>query len=269
MPEVLNSSAIMTDLQTYTICRDEKQLLIFDKIDSTNQRAWHEALKGAGEGVTILAEQQTKGRGRLGRKWHSPKGRGIYCSIILRPKINTDKIFLLTTLGALGVCDAIDIATGLDAKIKFPNDVVIEDKKVAGILVETKFIGAVLDVAILGIGVNVNWVRNDVPKDLRDIASALSIFLQKEVPINFFARKLIENVDKWYQELLNENIDKFKQEYERLSIVFRKNIKVIEAGKEYDGFVEDVDPIEGLSLRTPDGYVVQVRGEFIEKLRII
>ncbi|MDW8350582.1 MAG: biotin--[acetyl-CoA-carboxylase] ligase [Anaerolineae bacterium] len=141
-------------------------------------RAWAE--RGAVEGLVILADEQTAGRGRVGRAWYSPPGQSLYLSVLLRPALPPRRIGWLTMLGALAVCE---MAAGrgdaelsaLDARfrLKWPNDVLLDGKKVAGVLVEASLTGDCLDYAVLGIGLNVNTRFDDAPEDVRRRATSL------------------------------------------------------------------------------------------------
>ena len=146
-----------------------REILFFPEVDSTNTKAREHSLKGAGEGVVILAESQSKGKGRLGRQWQSPPGVNLYASIILRPSISPAVAQQITLLAGMAGANALARATGLDARIKWPNDIFVHGKKVAGILSEMEAEGLRTRFIVLGVGVNVNWEKEDVPPEIREI----------------------------------------------------------------------------------------------------
>ncbi|MCS6847309.1 MAG: biotin--[acetyl-CoA-carboxylase] ligase [Anaerolineae bacterium] len=155
----------------------------FPTIPSTMDVCRAFAEQGADEGLVVLADAQTAGRGRAGRTWYSPHGQSLYLSILLRPDLHPRRIGWLTMLGALAVTDAISQFSILNSrfKLKWPNDVLLNGKKVAGVLVESSFTGDRLDYAVLGIGLNVNTRFDDAPEDVRLRATSLCEALGQEV----------------------------------------------------------------------------------------
>lgn len=151
----------------------------FDEIASTNTEALEWANAEAPDGSLVVANHQTGGRGRWGRSWFSLPGKLVQFSMIVRPQLELDRHGLLT--GGLGVAcaDAIALLTGLPTKVKWPNDVVVDDRKIAGLLVETQTIGDRITAAICGIGVNVSLVEGDLPEELRTRASSIAIELER------------------------------------------------------------------------------------------
>ena len=144
----------------------------YKSIGSTNEVARRLAEAGAPEGAIVIAEKQTRGRGRLGRTWHSVSGQGLYFSLILRPKTDFSRLPALSMVAALSICRAIE-KYGLKAEIKWPNDCLLDGKKVAGILVELSAELDRVDYAIMGIGINVNHRADDFPSSLRSTATSL------------------------------------------------------------------------------------------------
>jgi BirA family biotin operon repressor/biotin-[acetyl-CoA-carboxylase] ligase len=149
----------------------------YDEIDSTNTLALRLADERSPEGTLVLAERQTSGRGRLGRRWESSFGVGIWCSLILRPDIPQTLQWQVTATAAVGTARAIRRETGLDARLKWPNDILIDGKKTCGILTEVRAVRGRIIAAIVGIGVNVNHVVEDFPEELRQTATSLRIAL--------------------------------------------------------------------------------------------
>lgn len=193
-----NAQAIEKQLNTKYIGR---QIAYFDEITSTNDYAKEWAKEGAREGTLVVAETQMNGRGRLGRNWHSPKGTGIWMSLVLRPQLEIHQIPQLTLIAGLSMCEAIRGATGLEAGIKWPNDIVVEGKKVCGILAEAGLQGGTLNYVVVGVGVNVNTevFSEDLP-----YASSLRLLGDKEYDrvhvLVAFAKYFEEYYEAWRQE---------------------------------------------------------------------
>ncbi len=152
----------------------------FDEIGSTNTHAMEWARAGAPEGAIVVTNHQTQGRGRWSRSWISAPGALLQFSLVLRPRLALDRLGLVTTALGVACAEAIELTTGLGCTIKWPNDVRVSGKKVAGILVETHLVGPALDVAVAGVGVNVGWSRSEIPDDLRDVATSLAAELGPE-----------------------------------------------------------------------------------------
>ncbi len=148
-----------------------RPFLLFDSVDSTNSEAKRRADEGAEEGLLILSEEQTAGRGRRGRAWTSAKGEGICMSLLLRPNISPDRASQLTLVMGLAVCDALREACGLEAQIKWPNDIVCDGKKVCGILTEMSAAAERIRYVVIGVGINVDTDR--FPDDLARLATSI------------------------------------------------------------------------------------------------
>src|SRR3989338_3639134 len=174
-PDRLFSFEVKTGLQTKFIGR---KIYYYESLGSTMDMALPLGIKGEPEGAIVLAEAQTKGRGRLGRQWVSPKYKGIYASIILRPKISPQAAPILTLLSAVSICEAIKEITQIEAQIKWPNDILINNKKLGGILTELNAEMDEVRFVVIGIGLNVN---ND-KKNL--VSGATSLKEQKKENVN-------------------------------------------------------------------------------------
>lgn len=151
-------------------------IIRYDVLDSTNTKAKELAVNGALEGTVVVADQQRSGRGRLGRIWQSPAGKGLWFTLILRPSISPEFGAQVTLLAAVAVVDALERVIGISAKIKWPNDIIVGKKKLCGILSELVLSEEEIDYVIVGIGLNVNFGYDDFSRDLAECAS--SVFLQ-------------------------------------------------------------------------------------------
>jgi BirA family transcriptional regulator, biotin operon repressor / biotin---[acetyl-CoA-carboxylase] ligase len=163
---------------------------------STNDLAKKLAEEGADEGTVVVAEKQTKGRGTKGRSWQSATGKGLYASVVLRPK--QKDISLLPLMAGVACAEAVRRAAGLEVGLKWPNDIVWRKKKLGGILCESSFLGDAVVYAVLGLGLNVNQKRSDFPEDLRPIATSLRLALKKEADRDALERILWQALDRWY-----------------------------------------------------------------------
>ncbi len=247
----MTPEAVLSRLRTRVVGR---RIHCVETCASTNDLAWKAALEGAPDGTVIFAEEQTRGRGRLGRVWSAPRGKALLCSIVLRPELEAERVPLMTALGALAAADA----TGDEARIRFPNDVMLEGRKVAGVLVEARFISSRPDLFIVGIGLNVNAHPPGM-----DAAS-----LGPEVPRASVARALLEAADDWYARL-GGNLRDYRKAWRERSAVLRRRVRVRVDGRAVSGVVEEIDPLDGLVLRLDSGHLRDVRGEHVEHLEVL
>jgi len=189
-----------------------REILFFEQIDSTNIEARARALQGAPEGMVILAEAQSQGKGRLGRSWISPAGINLYLSVILRPAMALERVPMITLMAGIASAKALKRVTGLEVKIKWPNDLLIQGKKVAGILTEAEPGNQFI---ILGIGVNVNWPRAEMPLELQ--ATATSLLAEKGVKFSraLIGQELCAQIEQEYLLFLQEGVSKrMREEWE-------------------------------------------------------
>jgi BirA family biotin operon repressor/biotin-[acetyl-CoA-carboxylase] ligase len=175
-----------------------QEIHYFPTVTSTNDVAKELATKGAREGTVVIAETQSRGRGRLGRKWVSPKG-GLWFSIILRPEMNPKDALKLTLMASAVVAKVIKDMFKLKTEIKHPNDVVINGKKVCGILTEIRTKGDMLDFVVIGIGINANINLDSFPKYLRKSLTSLKEELKEDVDRERFLHTLLEELEEWYK----------------------------------------------------------------------
>ncbi len=232
------------------------EILFFPEVDSTNQRARDYSLEGAREGLVILAESQSKGKGRLGRPWQSPRGVNLYASIILRPPFPPAGAQQITLLAGVAGANALARATGLDACIKWPNDIFIHGKKVAGILSEMEAAGTETRFIILGLGVNVNWRKEDIPPDLQETATSLRAEAGKEFSRAKVAAELFEELEKEYALFLKERFSpRLRDEWNRLSWINQKWATLTVMDKKYEGRVLGLDTDGALLLVNQEGKI--------------
>lgn len=159
-----------------TGCRLGNRILCLDRIDSTNTECKRQAMAGAPEGLAVIAEEQTAGRGRAGRSFQSPRDGGLYLSVLMRPRLALSQVSDMTAWVAVAVCDAVEAVCGLRPQIKWTNDLILNGKKLCGVLTElglTRDNG--LDYLVTGIGINVNQQETDFEGEVREIATSLAI----------------------------------------------------------------------------------------------
>lgn len=216
---------------------------VYHQIGSTNTEAKQQALNGAPHGTIILAEEQTQGRGRLGRKFYSPKGTGIYMSLILRPQLHLNQAIQVTTTVAVAICRVIEHLTNQKPQIKWVNDIYLGKQKICGILTEavTDFESGQVEFIILGIGLNVH--TSDFPTELQEIAGSLN---PNDVTRNEICACLLNELFPLFKNLADPQL---LEEYKSRSNVLGKWITFMKNQKIYEAFAEDIDEQGGLIVR--------------------
>ncbi|WP_439645319.1 biotin--[acetyl-CoA-carboxylase] ligase [Geotalea toluenoxydans] len=198
-PERLVAEEIAAGLPTKRI---GKRIICLEETDSTNNVTFRLAEEGTAEGTVVIADAQTRGKGRLGRSWASPKGVNLYCSVVLRPSMPPVAASQLTFLSVVAVARAIELSTSLKAWIKWPNDILINGRKIAGLLNEMSAETEKVNFVVLGIGININMRQEQFPTDLRHPASSLYIESGAELDRNRFIRTLLKELDDLYDVYL-------------------------------------------------------------------
>ena len=232
----------------------------FEEIDSTNKNAKDLALAGAEHGVLVTADVQQAGIGRRGRTWLSEKGTGIYMSMVLRPEIDTEKASTLTLVAAMAVQKAIEEMCGLNAqpKIKWPNDIVLNKKKICGILTELSLRGTDIDFVIVGIGINVN--NQTFAEEIAQTASSLSLELGKEIDREMLISKVWKHFAVYYDLFLESgDLSLFKNEYEQSLVNKEQEVNVLDPLGEYTVIAKGITNT-GSEKRYVSSGEVSVRG---------
>jgi BirA family biotin operon repressor/biotin-[acetyl-CoA-carboxylase] ligase len=223
----------------------EQRIHYFPEIDSTMDAARELAKEGAEEGTIVIAEVQTRGRGRLSREWLSPEG-GIYFTVILRPRISPAYAPRINLMAAVAVAATIRKLFGLKAELKWPNDVLVAGKKVCGILAEMDAEMDVVNFVNVGIGINAN---TPVPK-FNKTATSLSDELGRQVSRREFLRALLTEMDKRQARLMKSEL---LQEWRNLSGTLNKRVSITSLGEEVTGQAVDIDATGALLLKSKDG----------------
>ncbi len=225
-----------------------KVIYFYEEVKSTNAKAMELALAGEEDGTVILAERQTGGRGRLDRTWSSPEG-GLYLSIILRPGIPPEGLVSLPLAMGVGVCTALR-KWGLDAWLKWPNDVLVNEKKISGILMESK---SSSDVVIVGIGINLNTELDDLEPELRERCVSAWSELGKKCDYYKALADLLTELDRVYEDYLEQGFKGLRGQWLSLASTIHRRVRVEMASGEVTGTAEDIDKEGGLLLRDGRG----------------
>lgn len=224
-----------------------QQIFYFDKLDSTNNYSKRIAAEGAADGTVVIAGSQGSGRGRLGKEWHSPYDNGIYMSIILKPELLPVNIQIITLAASVAVAEAILKVTGIKTGIKWPNDILVSDKKLCGILTEMVSENGMTGFLVVGIGINVSEGRYVIPAELIDKATYIQadrFTLVKEV---------LFEMDLIYKKILagsyNDIIDKCKE----YSVTIGREVRIISEMEEFPCTAVDITYDGMLVVVCPDG----------------
>jgi BirA family biotin operon repressor/biotin-[acetyl-CoA-carboxylase] ligase len=231
-----------------------RDILFFPEIDSTNREARDRAREGAREGTVVLADFQSRGRGRLGRAWESPSGANVYLSVIIRPPIPPPAAPQITLLAGVSAARALSHVSGLECRIKWPNDIFLRGKKLAGILAEMEGEGSETRFIILGIGVNVNWRKEDFPPELRETATSLQAETGKEVSRAAAAAGILQELEAEYIAFLREGFSaRLRGDWNRLSWVNGRQVTLQSPGGTISGRALGLDTDGALLLLDGEG----------------
>jgi len=263
-PDLLTPSEIKPLLKTKRL---GKVIHYFRSIGSTNAEAYRLALRGASEGEVVIAESQEKGRGRLGRNWFSPPLLNLYLSVILRPPIPPHQASLMTLMAAVATAQGIEEFSGLHPVIKWPNDILVKNRKVAGLLNEIHSETDRIHFLILGIGVNLNMDGRMFSKEIRDVATSLKMEMGKAISRKDFVRRLLEILEKWYEVFLKEGGKAILEAWKERAQIRGKQVKVSSFGETLVGRAIDVDSEGRLILETETGEQRRVVAGDVEYLK--
>ncbi|HKN00194.1 MAG TPA: biotin--[acetyl-CoA-carboxylase] ligase [Candidatus Binataceae bacterium] len=225
----------------------------FDELNSTQETARELAADGAPQGTVVIAEQQTAGRGRMGRSWHSPAGVNLYCTIILRPPIPIAEVPRLSLMAGVAAAQAMEReAPGL-VSLKWPNDVWLRGRKAGGIIAEAVTDSSQhLDCVLLGIGININLAAHDIPPELRDKATSLRVVVGHPCDRIGIADSLFSLLDYSYMEIIRRGFEAVRPEWERLSALTGKRVTVVDGARRESGIVRGIDFDGALVLEVGD-----------------
>lgn len=257
-PDIMNENELKSIMNTKWA---GQELVYFDSIDSTNTKAKELAEEGYPNGTLVVADNQMAGKGRRGRTWESPSGTGIFMTLMLKPDINPNNASMLTLVAALAVAKAISDITGEQALIKWPNDIVINGKKICGILTEMSAQFDYINHIVIGIGINVH--NKDFPEEIKETASSLMIESGGQ---HFRRAEIIEKIMEYFEEyyeiyLETEDLSALVKEYNSLLVNMHKNVKVLDPKEPFEGKAMGITPRGELIVDTWESRKLVSSGE--------
>ncbi len=255
-PDLLHSDDLAS--RTVGVRVVGRDIQIFQETGSTNDIVERLARDGVREGVVVFAESQTRGRGRLGRKWVSPAGLGLWFSVLLRPQLPVNAMTQITLMAATAVARAIRVQTGLVPQIKWPNDILINGRKVVGILTELSAEMDQVRYVIVGIGVDVNVLN--FPPELLEIATSLSLAAGRSFVRAEIAAALLRELDRDYTRIQDGDFAVLAEEWERQCVTLGQRVQIHLGDRQLSGRAEALDADGALLLRTDFGRLERIIG---------
>lgn len=263
-PDILSPAEIKPFLKTKWL---GKTIHYFHSLDSTNTKAYELAVRGAEEGEVVIAESQNRGKGRLGRVWFSPPYVNLYLSIILRPKIPPHQASLITLLAAVATAKAIERCAELKPLIKWPNDLLLGGRKIAGLLNEIQSETDRIHFVILGIGVNLNLDEETFPKEIRSLATSIKRETGQSISRKEFLTMLLQQLEEGYDRFLKEGGDPVLKAWKERAQLEGKTVKVTSFGETLSGTAVDIDSDGALLLKMEDGHQKRIVAGDIEYIK--
>ncbi len=255
-PDLLLPEEIYPLLRTVSLGR---KIIHRESLGSTTNLAKEIATEQK-EGTVVVAEEQTGGRGRLGRRWHSPRG-GLWFSIILKPELRPDRAYQLTQVAAVAVVKAINEVTSLDAGVKWPNDIIIKGRKVCGILTEMKAEADIINYIILSLGFNVNAGKGKKPKELQNKMTFLSDEYGGPLSRKLLLAAILKEIEEGYREFLRDGFRATVDDCRKFSVILGREVRISQMGKTFQGKATHITDEGVLLIETPRGKVEVVSGD--------
>lgn len=230
-----------------------KQVFFYKKTTSTMEVAKQLILENPNlDNFLVISEIQTSGKGRIQRKWFSPQG-GLYFSVVIKPKISPQEIFLLNYIFSLSVVEVLNQHYSIEATTKWPNDIIVENKKICGILIESDIEIDKVNWCIIGTGININIEKNFFSKHYLEATSVCEI-LKRKIDLTEFLILLFEKINNWYNTFNNKNYDKIISEWKKFSSTIGKKVKIITFNQTIKATAIDISPKTGsLLIKTSHG----------------
>ncbi|MFH0932816.1 MAG: biotin--[acetyl-CoA-carboxylase] ligase [Nitrospirota bacterium] len=244
-----------------------RKIFFYETIDSTNTVATGLAEKGEVEGAVVISDCQNKGRGRLGRHWVSPPGANIYMSVLLRPDIELRNATLLTIMAAVACTVALRRVTDLTVTIKWPNDLIVSDKKLGGILTEMRITRKKIEYAITGIGINVNMDSDVLPDAIKEVATSAKMETGKLHSRTEIITEILNEINHWYSILKEKRRRELLTQWKQLTSTLGRKVKIILGKETLTGLAESIDDEGMLILRLPSGALRVIRDGDLTILR--
>ncbi|MFR7752286.1 MAG: biotin--[acetyl-CoA-carboxylase] ligase [Agathobacter rectalis] len=257
-PDLMTEAEIKSLMHTEWVA---KEVLYFDTIDSTNTKAQELAEKGYPSGTLVVADKQESGKGRRGRSWVSPSGTGIFMTLMIKPDINPNNASMLTLVAALAVAKAITSVTGEEALIKWPNDIVVNGKKVCGILTEMNAQFDYINNIVVGVGINVH--NESFPEEISQMASSLMIEAGGK---RFHRAQIIAETMLYFEQyydtfLKTQDLSALVREYDELLVNRNKSVRVLDPKEPFDGKAMGITPKGELIVDTWESRKLVSSGE--------
>lgn len=248
-PDVLSKAEIESLVTTRWAGR---QVVYYDETDSTNNQAKAAGEKGEVHGTLFVADRQTAGKGRRGRGWESPSGNSVSMTILLRPEIPPVKAPMLTLVMALAVADGIRDALGVDAGIKWPNDIVLNKKKICGILTEMSTEIDYINYVVIGVGINVN--QETFPDEIKETATSLKVEAGKPVKRAGVIATVMERFEQYYEQFVQrEDLSGIREAYEACLVNRDRDVRVLDPAGAYEAHAKGINDTGELIVVLPDG----------------
>ena len=241
----------------------------YAELESTNDEAHRLADDGALHGEVVIADVQTKGRGRRGRTWVSPKGKAVTMSIVLRPSLPPARAPEITLVAAVAVCEAARELGAASARIKWPNDIECRGRKLAGVLTELRAETDRVRHAVLGLGFNVSMEMHDFPQELRAAATSLLVETGERTPRPVVCARLLEHLEEWLSLHETEGFGPVRDRWRELSSTLGRTVRVTGEGDPVEGTAADLDEDGALILRATSGQLVRVVAGDVEHCRVL
>jgi len=225
---------------------------------STNSVCWELAARCESEGTVVIADEQTGGRGRSGRSWHSPPGLGVWASILLAPGVPPGRVAPLSIVTAISAAEALGDSTGVRAGIKWPNDIVAGGRKLGGVLVESgETVGDPIETAVVGIGIDVGQEPGDFPPELRETATSVRMLTGEPADRDGILAAFLTQFEDDYRTFVVEGFQSMRERWRGLSTTLGRDIRIESAGTTREGRVVDISP-EGALVIEDDGCLVEI-----------
>ena len=263
-PERLGENELEPLLSTRELGRS---LRYFEVTTSTSEIAWRLGEEGAPHGLVVLADRQTKGKGRHGRSWISPPEVNLYLSILLRPDVPAAHAPELTLVAAIALCEALRDTGCERARIKWPNDVEIGARKAAGILTELCADAQGVSFVVVGVGVNVNLTAEGLPAEIKDSATSVRIALGRPYPRARLLARLLERLEAWLDRYEDDGFGAVRARWTALSSTIGARVRLEQGGKTIEGRAEALDEAGHLLVRTDSGGLEKVLAGDVELLQ--
>ena len=256
VPDLLHADDLVSRIgKTERIGRE---IRVFQSTTSSSDVVEKLARDGAAEGAMVFAESQSRGRGRLGRRWSSASGKGLWFSVLLRPPIVPQAATQITVLAAVVLSLAVEKETGLEPRVKWPNDLLLDGKKIAGILTELSADPDQVKYMVLGIGLNVNQTAADFPLEIRGIATSLKLQLGHNLNRAGLAARIVQELDRGYADLLAGKFESLANAWERRCSTLGQEVQIVSGSRLIQGRAESLDDDGALVVRTQHGLLERV-----------